>query len=311
MEIREMKYLREIMSCGTFAKAAESLYISQPALSKAVKRMEKNLGFNIFKRMGTKNVLTSNGIDLMHYIEKILMEYDKFEENLLLIESRNEQINYGVIPYYCTPFTTVFLYNFKKRFPDIVVNMIEAPMDTLLEMLLSEEIDVAMTENSFESSKVTIHSAFQDDVSVAVGKYSPLYNKKSLTFHDLMKYPFNFVTNSEVLKKQVREGCSQAGYTPKIGYQSSQISILLENTKMTENVCVLNRPMIFDNINVNKSLEGVRIIPLSPSPQCYCFVSYKTGRKIKSNMKNFLNEITEALTVDTRQKIMDESARFI
>jgi DNA-binding transcriptional LysR family regulator len=304
MEIREMKYLKEIMSSGTFAKAAESLYISQPALSKAVKRMEKNLGFNIFKKIGTKNVLTSNGIDLMNYIDKILIEYEAFEENLLLIESKNKHINYGVIPYYCTPFTTVFLYNFKNKFPEIKINMIEAPMDILLEMLMSEEIDVAMTESAFESSKVTIHSAFQDDVSVAVGKNSPLYHEKSLTFHDLMNYPFNFVTNSDVLKKQVTEGCSQAGYTPKIGYQSSQIAILLENTKMTQNICILNRPMIFDNISVNKSLEGIRIIPLNPSPQCYCYVSYKSGRKIKANLKHFLDEITEQLTVDTRDKIL-------
>lgn len=304
MEIREMKYLKEIVSSGTMAKAAESLFISQPALSKAVKRMEKNLGFKIFKKVGTKNVLTSNGIDLMSYIEPILMKYDEFENNLLLIESKNQHINYGVIPYYCTPFTTMFLYNFKNKFPDIIVNMIEAPMDILFEMLMSEEIDVAMTERPFESSKVTIYSAFQDDVSVAVGENSPLYHEKSLTFNDLMNYSFNFVTNSDVLKKQVIEGCSNAGYNPKIGYQSSQIAILLENTKITNNICILNRPMIFDNITVNKSLEGIKIIPLEPSPQCYCYISYKSSRKVKSNMKNFLDEITEDLTVDTRERIV-------
>lgn len=304
MEIREMKYLKEIVSSGTMAKAAESLFISQPALSKAVKRMEKNLGFKIFKKVGTKNVLTSNGIDLMSYIEPILMKYDEFENNLLLIESKNQHINYGVIPYYCTPFTTMFLYNFKNKFPDIIVNMIEAPMDILFEMLMSEEIDVAMTESPFESSKVTIYSAFQDDVSVAAGENNPLYNEKSLTFNDLMNYSFNFVTNSDVLKKQVIEGCSNAGYNPKIGYQSSQIAILLENTKITNNICILNRPMIFDNITVNKSLEGIKIIPLEPSPQCYCYISYKSSRKVKSNMKNFLDEITEDLTVDTRERIV-------
>lgn len=299
-----MKYLKEIVDTGSFVKAAESLFISQPALSKAIKRLEKKLGFDIFKKVGTRNVLTLQGKEVIKYIDPVLKQYSEFEKQLKNLSSKSHIVNYGVIPYYCTPFTTMFLFNFKEKFPHITVNMIEAPQEVLLEKLLKGDIDVAMTQSLIDSGKVEIYSGFQDDVSVAVGENSPLYDKESLSFADLRDYSFNFVTNSDVLRKQVFDGCTKASFEPSIGYQSSQIGLLLENTKLTKNICVLNRPMIYDNIAVNPSLEGVKIIPLEPSPQCFCYVYHRKGRKLTGDIENFLEEITNDLTVDTRERII-------
>lgn len=299
-----MKYIIKIVESNSFSEAAENLFISQPALSKAVKRMEEKLGFKIFKKVGTKNKLTPQGLKLIENIRPVLLSYSKFEESLKDINSIKPVVNYGVIPYYCTPFTTMFLYRFKEKFPNIIVNMIEAPKDTLLAKLINGDIDVAMTESLLESPKVKIYSGFQDDVSVAVGPKNPLYEESQLTFRNLKSYSFNFVTSSEVLRKQIMNGCSSAGFIPKIAYQSSQIGILLENTKSEKSICVLNRPMIYDNIVVNQSISELKIIPLDPAPQCYCYVYCRSGISLSKEILDFLDEITEDLTIDTKERII-------
>lgn len=299
-----MKYIIEISQAKTFSKASENLHISQPGLSKAVKSIENKLGFKIFKKIGRKNRLTEQGIELLEIIKPVLLVYNTFGESLKEIEKPMATINFGVVPIYCTPFTTMFLYEFKKKYPAIRTNFIEFSKEVLLEKLLNGEIDVAMTENQFSSNEISTYSAFQDDVAVAVGPKNLLYNQKKVAFDDLQPYSFNFVSNSDILKKQIYSGCLEAGYTPEIGYESSQIGMLLNNTVNTNSICILNRPMIYDNIDVNDHLEAIKIIPLSRAPQCYCYVSYRKKKKITKDMLSFLDDITKELTTDTMKRIV-------
>ncbi|MBF4694681.1 LysR family transcriptional regulator [Fusibacter ferrireducens] len=304
MNLREMSYIKQIATTQHFSRAAEKLYISQPALSKAVKKIESDLGIKLFKKVGTKNILTEQGQYLVKSIEPVLIAYQAFEESLEVLKSNKMVVNFGVIPYYCTPFTTMFLYGFKNNFPKIKVNVIEATQDILIAKLLNGEIDIAMTEEPIKSKNVEIFSAFKDDVSVAVGKNNCLYNRSSVSFADLKEHTFNIVTSGDVLYQQVIDGCHEAGFNPKIGYQSSQIGLLLEKTNSEDGICILNRPMIYDNILINGTLSDLRIIPIEPAPQCYCYVTYRKGASISKEVDLFLKRITEELVEDTKECIL-------
>ena len=67
MDIRELKYLYEISQCESMEKAAGRLYITQPSLTKAVKKMEEELGFKLFEKVGRKNVLTLAGKQVINW----------------------------------------------------------------------------------------------------------------------------------------------------------------------------------------------------------------------------------------------------
>lgn len=54
MEIRELKYLYEISQCQSLEQAAAHLFITQPSLTKAVKKMENDLGFKLFEKQGVE-----------------------------------------------------------------------------------------------------------------------------------------------------------------------------------------------------------------------------------------------------------------
>lgn len=61
MESRQLQYFLAIASCGSMSKAAEILHISQPALSCALRNLEKEIGQNLFDRVGKKLVINENG----------------------------------------------------------------------------------------------------------------------------------------------------------------------------------------------------------------------------------------------------------
>lgn len=304
MDIRELKYLYEISQCGSMEQAANRLFITQPSLTKAVKKMESELGFKLFERVGRRNVLTLAGKDVINLSRPVLNAYDYFEENLKSIGSfERATVNYGVIPLYQTPFTSNFIYNFRRKYPHIKINIHELPEETIKQLLITGELDVGMTENMLVSPYIITYSGFEDEVAVAVGEGNEFYDAKQLTFEDLRNSIFNIVTSGHNNYNQIISNCRKAGYEPEVAYQSSQIGLLLEYTVLNKGVCIFNRCMIYDNLVVRPHLKTMRIIPLVPPPQCFCWVSLRKQTNIPQAMQVFADELTDALTEDTAIRV--------
>ena len=304
MEIREMKYFYEITTCQSLEQAANRLFITQPSLTKTIHRMEDNLGYKLFEKSGRKNILTSEGKALLTLVTPVLEAYDHFEENLAYIGMEQHMtVNYGVIPLYQTPFTSGFLYEFRKKYPTIKVRIHELDEERIKQGLITGELDVGMTENMLSSKDLVTYSGFEDVVSVAVGEGNPFYFAKSLTFEDLRDSVFNIVTSGHNNYNQIISNCHKAGYDPKIAYESSQIGLLLDYTNLNKGVCIFNRCMIYDNIAVRPHLQTMHIIPLDPPPPCYCWVTIRKQSKVTKAVQIFVDELTDALTIDTEKRI--------
>ncbi|WP_418746810.1 LysR substrate-binding domain-containing protein [Frisingicoccus sp.] len=304
MDIRELKYLYEISQCGSMEQAANRLFITQPSLTKTVKKMESELGFKLFERVGRRNVLTLAGKDVINLSRPVLNAYDYFEENLKSIGSfERATVNYGVIPLYQTPFTSNFIYNFRRKYPHIKINIHELPEETIKQLLITGELDVGMTENMLVSPYIITYSGFEDEVAVAVGEGNEFYDAKQLTFEDLRNSIFNIVTSGHNNYNQIISNCRKAGYEPEVAYQSSQIGLLLEYTVLNKGVCIFNRCMIYDNLVVRPHLKTMRIIPLVPPPQCFCWVSLRKQTNIPQAIQIFADELTDALTEDVAIRV--------
>lgn len=79
MNILHLKYATEVARTGSLNKAAESLFMNQPNLSRAIKELEANLGITIFERSKRGMVVTPEGEEFLQYAEKILKQIDQVE----------------------------------------------------------------------------------------------------------------------------------------------------------------------------------------------------------------------------------------
>ncbi len=80
MTIQQLYYIITISEKGSFNKAAESLYISQPSLSSAVKELEKEIGITIFNRGGRGVTLTNDGIEFLTYARQLFQQYETIKD---------------------------------------------------------------------------------------------------------------------------------------------------------------------------------------------------------------------------------------
>lgn len=172
-------------------KAAEELFISQPAVSKAIKNLENNLGGKLFNRTKKGVVLTEEGKEFYNYI-KIALEYINNAENKFndLINLETGTIKIGVSTTLTKYFLTPFLEKFHDLHPRIEIKIDTNITKVLFEKLRNGLLDLVILNLPYKStSDITIFKCKDiQDVFAANKKYIDLKNKE-ISLEKLNNYP--------------------------------------------------------------------------------------------------------------------------
>ena len=96
MELRQLEYFAAVARHRHFTRAAESLYVTQPALSQQVRRLEAELGLQLFRRTPKGVELTSAGEDLLVHAEKILAEVAQTRADMDQVTAESDRETRGI-----------------------------------------------------------------------------------------------------------------------------------------------------------------------------------------------------------------------
>src|SRR5215472_11398460 len=99
MELHQLRYFVTVAREGTFTRAAERLYITQPSLSEQIRKLETELGSPLFQRLGRRLALTSAGDALLPHAERIMAEIDQARTRVQEVRGlRRGRLAIGVLP---------------------------------------------------------------------------------------------------------------------------------------------------------------------------------------------------------------------
>ena len=137
--------------CSSFVEASEKLCVSQPAVSKQIKNLESILETKLFFRENSRLILTSDGKQLYHYIEKSF-NYMMAGEKLI---KENNNMDYGTIvigsPAHITSFYLLqFIEKYRKKHPHVFIRIINGSTSELLAGLQNHNIDFVIDSSPIE-----------------------------------------------------------------------------------------------------------------------------------------------------------------
>lgn len=165
----EMEYIYEVYCEGSFSKAAKKLFLTQPALSIAVRKVEQKLGMPLFDRHHNPLTLTEAGkiyiqkFELMRQIEEELYaeinDITELRTGILHIGGTN-YLNSYVLP----PVSSLFM----KKFPGVTVSITEEGSSSLLNLLEDNAIDITFNCGTLDTEKFDITPVFLDTILLAV-----------------------------------------------------------------------------------------------------------------------------------------------
>ena len=178
MNLKEQTYVGVLAECGNITRAAERLFISQPALSIYISSLEKSLGIRLFERVGKKFVLTCAGELYVEKARKMLALKAEFDEALSEIAGgKRGRLRIGVQLRRETWLIPPVLARFKREYPDIEVMIREGNHGELMQMFEAYELDLVLMNGADIKSGMQSQELFSEELLVAVPPLSPLNEK--------------------------------------------------------------------------------------------------------------------------------------
>ena len=181
----EMKYIYTVYQKRSFSKAAQALFLTQPALSIAVQKVEEEIGMPLFDRTQKPLGLTEAGAIYIEKIRQIQIIENELKDQLQDLSEMNVgKIRIGATSYFISYILPPVLLSYKKRYPGIELEIVEAGAYELKELLREQKLDITLKEPLFKS-----HPAFQDRILLAVPSSFPVnagLEKFSMTGGDIL-----------------------------------------------------------------------------------------------------------------------------
>lgn len=186
MEIGQLEQFVKIVECGTISKAAEELFISQPALTRSMQRFEQELGVELFSHSKNRIELNENGKFIYSLAQNVLRDAKNLKEQIRQFDASRRTVSVGSIvpaPLWDLMPTLTSLYPEKRLISEV------KPEAELLEGLNSGAYQMIITNQRYENDEIYSVFVGNEELLVNIPKLHPLANHTGeIRFADLEKY---------------------------------------------------------------------------------------------------------------------------
>lgn len=225
MDTNRLRYFITVVEEQGITQAANKLNITQPSLSIMIKKLETELGFQLFERKNKKLLLTDVGKLLYNRSKSIIT---KIDDTLIELNEASQGLR-GEIRVGCSTAANLIVIpkiveQLQKDSPNVIVRVIEGNAKYLSELLLSDQLDVAIIRTTFTKDIFETYSIIEEPVVACLHQQHPLLEKKKLNLADFENEPFllNTTTTGTGLSDYIIKKCQEVGFTPTVKYWGGQ-----------------------------------------------------------------------------------------
>ncbi len=268
LNIVQIEHFVKVAEIGNITQAAQQLFITQPALSRQMMNLEKNIGVELMQRSRCGVVLTENGRRFYEYSKELLMSMESFYSNVSkLCGSVVGELRIG---YQASSEHLMILVNqaFVKKCPLVNIKNVRQEDKNFLEMLLTGTIDMVFNHeleltpkhsNSIKSLHMTVYQNM-----VLMSLENNLSKYESVHFSQLKDEKFILPSHESQPEKlsMILDHCQKCGFKPSIVRYERQINNFLIDIITNNAIAIL--PHIANLENNNR--DYVKFVPLTGYP---------------------------------------------
>ena len=239
MEFKQLRTFVEVARAGGFTPAAQTLHISQSAVSKQVAQLEHNLGTPLFDRLGSHVRLTAAGTVVLQRAEGMLrLQQELLSELDDLSQLTRGELRLGLPLLGSDALFASLFAEYRRRYPNIQVQLLEGGSLVVEQAVLSGELELG---GSLTPKNPTFaYQPFCDEpLDALLPADHPLAEDGSVRLEQLSETPFLLYQRSFVLNDRLLQACQQLGFTPKEGGRSGQSDFLVALVAAGQGVVLL------------------------------------------------------------------------
>jgi DNA-binding transcriptional LysR family regulator len=223
MDMKHLETFCKVAEMGSFSRAGEAIYLTQPTVSGHIASLEQTVGLKLFDRLGRRVALTNGGQIFYRYAKEILRlrneAINAIYEFSHLIKGKIT-IGGSTIP--GEYFLPKVMGSFQREAPGISISLVIADSQEIIDLLLAGEIEVGVVGMRFDGERVDAYPLFHDRVIIISSSQHPLASRREISWEELRTAP--------LLIRERGSGTRKAfeGYVTAAGLRLDDFSIVGE-----------------------------------------------------------------------------------
>lgn len=309
MNLNQLRALYYVVKTGTFAKAADELYVTEPAVYMQVRSLERDIGFTLLDRFGKELRPTEIGKLLYDYAEKI---FNLVAEATNAVKERQDlktgSLRLGVakaLAHYLMP---IIVSSFQDRYPHIAVHLHERSSRELVEGILQHRFELAIAARVPYPDRINAIPFTRDELILVVSPRSKLLKKKSISLQELSAEPAIYTDAGSATKFNILQEFEKRGLEPAAIIEAGNTEFIKQLVRKDKGYSFLASLCVRDELKRGELAtipleEGIFIMDIN--------VIQLRGKTLSPAAATFLHFLQENKKSVTVTKLTDDLLRMI
>ena len=282
MELRQLEYFQMASRLKNITRAAERLRVSQPNITVAIKKLEAELGIQLFDRSQKQLSLTPEGAVFLARVEVALRNI----QDAVLEVNDYKQLQKGTIKIGIPPMMGAYLFprifsSFQRRYSHLDVYLHEEGSVAIREQLERDDLDFGIIIIPDSSSNLQLLPMARSQIVCCVPEDSDLAARKAVTLQDIEERSLIMLKEGSFLRQTMLQKMKAADVTPNIVLESNQVVTILGLVASgVGNAFLLEM--------IARDAPGIRAIPLATPVYVDVGLAWKRDRYISRAAQSFI-----------------------
>lgn len=229
MKLHQLQYYCAACRNGNITKAANELHVSQPSISMAIRELENEFGVMLLQRNNKGFSVTQEGKYFYERAMSLLEQADELNQMMCDMGNQRKRINLGIPPMIGTFLFPKMYKEFKKYYPEIMLNSREGGSRYLIEMLDDSVLDFAIVPiNQLAEDSYNILRLTETETVFCVSRNHPLAGRETVSMEQIKDEPLIMFNDGFYQNQVIKERFETEGYRPRILHYSSQFYTIKE-----------------------------------------------------------------------------------
>ena len=286
MEIDQLRSFVAVAQARSFTQAAATVHLSQPAISRQIARLERELGTRLFERYGRRVECTSDGRLLLPLAKIIVARVDDASQLIREhVGTTSSKIRFGSTGTVFAHFLAPLLASFMRSYPKVHLNLVEREDALLEEAVHDGEIDCAVV-TAWGSPRVASTHVLTEEILLLVPSGHRLATSGPLPLAALADEPLLLPGHSMNMNNLLTDYCRKAGFEPRVPYRATYVELTKALVRQGLGIALLPRMFL-----PPEATDDLAALPLQDRPTRSLNLIYRHDHPISAATRALMTHI--------------------
>lgn len=290
MTIRHLRIFVKVCACESITKAAIKLYMTQPAVSLAIRELEEDYGIKLFDRLSRHIQITESGKRMLEYAIHIVDLFDDMERGMKNPDAAGElrigsslTIGACLLPRYLEKLTSLC--------PGIKPRVIVNNSDSIVKSVREGQLDIGLVEGAVSDDTLIFRSFMEDSLTAVCGPGHPFSQRDNVSLDDFLSQPLLLRERGSGTRELFQSAVTLLGMQLDPAWESVSTTALIRATEAGNGVSVLPEKLVEEYLAAGR-LKKVAL--QNPQLSRSFFLIYHKNKYLSAGMRRLIGIVMES-----------------